>query len=198
MKTFWKTYHLHVIGGAFALFAVALYASFFINAKHAGQETEANLQPNVVLSEFITRADSIGQEPILKVKGVKQVEMKLVDTESCSSFRAKCEYFKIAISVNTDNGTTRHGMLESYDDVVIKKMVRNASDVTRWDVYTDDKVYSMAIKEAEGIALRHLIQGLHLTMKETPEELAKLRKAEWAKEAEKYAVKPAALASPAN
>ena len=199
MKTFWKNYRLHVIGGLFAMLIVLAYASFFVNSKQSVLEVEANLQPNVVLSEFITNSDKYGQEAILKVKEIKQIEMKLVNKKSWSiPFGSKGEYFVIAFSVVTEQGTSRQAFLESYDDVVIKKMVRNTNDASRWDIYTDDKVYSMAVKDAKGIALRHLIQGLHLAMKPTPEELAQTRKAEWAKEAEKYAIKPTETASPAN
>lgn len=203
MKTFLKKYRLHIISGSLALFLVSIYIGFFINSKHSVDEAKAEIQKNIVLSEYITdNLKEPGSNAMFKgIDGLQQIEMTLEKSGYCAfNYRGRqyCKNFIITIKVLSDNGVAREALLESSDDVVIKKMVRNTKDSSRWDVYTGDEVFLMSVRNAEQVAIRQLHQGLYFAMKETPEELALLRKAEWAKAAEKLAVKPAEPVPPTN
>jgi hypothetical protein len=188
MKYFLKNYWPHIIGVVFVTAILAGCASIFYVVYDANHNVKITYQQNVVLSEFITENDKNGQNTILKLKGIQKIDMLVANRKSAPSlFGSKDKPFLIMVNVVTDSGSSRRAMFESYDDAVIRKMTRSANDVSRWEIYTDDQVYSMAIKDAETIALRQLIQGLHVAMSPSSEEIAEMRKAEWAQEAKKYA-----------
>jgi hypothetical protein len=153
---------------------------------------------NVVLSANFN--DRIGEFPKTTLDTVQELSMKKTGfTGAIKDFGRKGDQLALDVEVITKNGMVRLGHFYSYKGLVIAKMVRNANDPKKWDIYTyDDLSLRMGIKEATEAAQLHLALGLYYATKPTEEELQAQHKADWAIEAEKYAAKAAEVNQPAN